>query len=178
MRVFHSGRIPYTTPNPPFFCAPLSQRGILIFNHSGNCTKHNVRCDYMDQPEAEESQQILANSDLRMTPQIERDIQLWRETGVYPFPSLGVTAQPTLTQYSNTDLRLIHHISSIADQMQNAEAQQRSVWVRRVPLYVQFPFMNQARGNSNSLEGSSNLQQTMALLCMHFSLCQQHTSAG
>lgn len=123
----------------------------------------------MDQPEAEASQQNLGNPDLRMTPQIERDIRLWRETGVYPFPSLGVTEQPTLTQYSNTDLRLIHHISSIAAQMQNAEEQQHSVWVRRVPLYVQFLFMNRARDNSNSLvEGSSNLQQTMILLCMHF----------
>ena len=113
-----------------------------------------------------------------MTPQIERDIQRWRETGLYPFPSLGVTEDTTLTQYSDTDLHLIHHISSIAAQMQNAEAQQHSVWVRRVPLYVQLLFMNQARDNSNSLEGSSNLQQTIALLCMHFSLFQQATSAG
>jgi len=132
----------------------------------------------MDQSDAEASQRVLGNPDLKMTPQIELDIRLWRETGVYPFPSLGVTEQPTLARYSNTDLRLIHHISSIAAQMQNAETHQGSVWVRRVPLYVQFLFMNQARDNSNSLEDSSNLQQTMTLLCMHFSLFQQATSAG
>ncbi|RPB29222.1 hypothetical protein L211DRAFT_262604 [Terfezia boudieri ATCC MYA-4762] len=108
------------------------------FPQCGNCTKHNVRCDYMDQPDAETSQTVLGTPDLKMTPQIERDIRQWRETGVSPFPSLGVTEQPALTlaQYSNTDLRLIYHISSIAVQMQNAEAQQRSVWVRRVPLFL------------------------------------------
>ena len=106
-----------------------------VFNtfNSGNCTKHNVRCDYMEQPEAEASQ-ALGNPDLRMTPQIEQDLRQWRESGVYPFPSLGVTEQPPWNLYSPTDLRLIYHISSIANQMQAAEAQQQSVWVRRVPL--------------------------------------------
>lgn len=87
----------------------------------------------MDQPDVDSSPQMLENPDLRMTPQIERDLQQWRETGVYPFPTLGITEQPSLAQRSNTELRLIHHISSIAAQMQTAESQ-HSVWVRRVPL--------------------------------------------
>ena len=117
-----------------FLTLPLAVSRMLTPGDSGNCTKHNVRCDYMEQPDAESSQQNLGNPDLRMTPQIEQALQQWRETGVYPFPCLGVTDQPTLTQYSDTDLRLIHHISSIAAQMQNVESQQHSVWVRRVPL--------------------------------------------
>lgn len=88
----------------------------------------------MMKPEAKPSQQAFGSPDLRMTPQIEQDLRNWRATGIYPFHSLGVTEQPPLAHRSDTDLRLIYHISSIATQIQNSESQDHSVWVARVPV--------------------------------------------
>ncbi|KAF8473580.1 hypothetical protein BDZ91DRAFT_408105 [Kalaharituber pfeilii] len=85
-----------------------------------NCTKHNK----------------LGPPDLKMTREIEQHLRQWRETGVSPFPSLGVTVHPPLSEYSNTDLRLMYHISNIAAQMEKAESPQHSVWVSRVPLFL------------------------------------------
>lgn len=73
--------------------------------------------------------------DLNITPAIQQELDIWRSTGVYPFPSLGVANQPSPAHYSPTDLRLIHHISAIAAQMQAAEAGGKyAVWTRRVPM--------------------------------------------
>jgi hypothetical protein len=79
---------------------------------------------------------VEGNPDLHMTPQIQRELDTWRETGVYPFPSLGVDSQPSPSRYSPTDLRLIHHISSVATQMQAAEAGHSATWTKRVPMLV------------------------------------------
>lgn len=128
MSVLHNGR--------KNLCPCVILWWILIPRNSGNCTKHNVPCDYMMKPEAQSSQKTSGNPDLRMTPQIVRDLQSWRKTGIYPFPSLGVTEQPSLVHLSDTDLRLIYHISSIATQIQNSESQDHSVWVKQVPVWV------------------------------------------
>ncbi|KAA8895047.1 hypothetical protein FN846DRAFT_767616, partial [Sphaerosporella brunnea] len=95
-----------------------------------NCTKHNVRCDYMDRDVVE------GNPDLNMTPQVLQELERWRETGVYPFPNLGLELHPSPSLYSQTDLRLIHHISSIASQMQAVEPSNSAIWTKRVPMYV------------------------------------------
>lgn len=73
--------------------------------------------------------------DLKMTPQIQRELDAWRHEGIYPFPTLGPAPSPH--RYSQTDLRLIHHISEIAAQMQATDASSRyAIWTRRVPMYV------------------------------------------
>jgi hypothetical protein len=97
---------------------------------SRNCTKHNVRCDYMD------GGMVEGNPDLNMTPQVLQELDRWRETGVYPFPNLGLEHHPSPSRYSPTDLRLIHHISSIASQMQAVEPSNSAIWTKRVPMYV------------------------------------------
>jgi len=71
-----------------------------------------------------------------MTPQIERELDTWKKTGVYPFPNLGLERQPSPTRYSPTDLRLIHHISSIASQMRAVEPGNSAIWTKRVPMLV------------------------------------------
>ncbi|KAL7269151.1 hypothetical protein RUND412_008198 [Rhizina undulata] len=96
-----------------------------------NCTKHNVRCDYMDAPLDED-----LSPDLNITPQVQQELDSWRSTGVSPFPSLGVVDQPSPSRYSTTDLRLIHHISSVASQMQTAEPNKYSIWTKRVPIFL------------------------------------------
>ncbi|KAI5817316.1 hypothetical protein BZA77DRAFT_245301 [Pyronema omphalodes] len=95
-----------------------------------NCTKHNVRCDYMD------GNMVEGHPDLAMNPQIQGELDTWRETGVYPFPSLELGNQPIPSRYSQTDLRLIHHISSIAAQMQAAEPGNSALWTKRVPMFL------------------------------------------
>lgn len=79
---------------------------------------------------------VEGHPDLKMTPQIQRELDNWRETGVYPFPSLGVVKHPSPSRYTATDLRLIHHISSVASQMQAAELSNSAIWTKRVPMLV------------------------------------------
>ena len=82
---------------------------------------------------------VKGTPDLNMTPQIQRELDDWKKSGVYPFPSLGVDNQPSPLRYSETDLRLIHHISSVAAQMQAAEPSNSSIWTKRVPMLVSLP---------------------------------------
>jgi hypothetical protein len=79
---------------------------------------------------------VEGNPDLNMTPQVLQELDRWRETGVYPFPNLGLEHHPSPSRYSPTDLRLIHHISSIASQMQAVEPSNSAIWTKRVPMYV------------------------------------------
>ena len=79
---------------------------------------------------------VEGNPDLMMTPQIERELTTWKETGVFPFPDLALDKQPVPGMYSITDLRLIHHISSVASRMQATEPNNSAIWTKRVPMYV------------------------------------------
>lgn len=97
---------------------------------SRNCTKHNVRCDYMETAMAE------GVPDLCITPQIQRELDTWRHTTAFPFPSLGLEHPPSPSLYGANDLRLVHHIASIANDMQVVDASSRyALWTRRIPMY-------------------------------------------
>jgi hypothetical protein len=85
---------------------------------------------------------VKGNPDLRMTPQIQHELDTWRATEIFPFPTLGVVNHPSPSRYSPTDLRLIHHIACIASQMQAVEGTS-SIWTKRVPmLVVTWTFLN------------------------------------
>lgn len=67
------------------------------------------------------------------TPKIETTIEQWRRTGMFPFPSLGVYPAPTPQLLSLEDLRLIHHVASISQQMQELDANEFTLWTRQIP---------------------------------------------
>jgi hypothetical protein len=126
MRLFHNG----TTS------ALLGRATALTFT-SRNCTKHNCRCDYMDQPPAtEESARSPRTPDLQMTPEIERELDLWRMTGEPPFPELQMTSKSYWHRFSGIDLRLIHHIAGLSIDMHQRGYSGCTVWAQKMPACV------------------------------------------
>lgn len=114
----------------------LSTGRALTFN-SRNCTKHNCRCDYMDQPPApEESARSPRTPDLQMTAEIERELDLWRMTGEPPFPELRMTSKSYWHRFSSIDLRLIHHIAGLSIDMHQRGYSGCTVWAQKMPVSV------------------------------------------
>lgn len=74
--------------------------------------------------------------DLRITPHIQKELDNWARNGIYPFPSLGLDHTPSPSLYGPSDLRLVHHISSVAARMQTVESScTYAIWTRRIPMY-------------------------------------------
>jgi hypothetical protein len=118
----------------------LSGTGEALTFASRNCTKHNCRCDYMDQPPAtEESSRSPRTPDLQMTAGIERELDLWRMTGEPPFPELRMTSKSYWHRFSSIDLRLIHHISGLSIDMHHRGYSGCTVWAQKMPACVAVP---------------------------------------
>jgi len=67
------------------------------------------------------------------TPENEAAIEEWRQTGVFPFPSLDMYPAPAPQHLSNEELRLIHHVASISEQMVEMGANGFTMWTRQIP---------------------------------------------
>ncbi|KAF2785709.1 hypothetical protein K505DRAFT_368869 [Melanomma pulvis-pyrius CBS 109.77] len=108
------------------------------FPQCRNCTKHQVRCDYMDSPTAmvPESPKSPQQPNLLWTPEIDSTIELWRQTGEFPFPDLRVYPQPQWRAYPKTDLRLIHHLSSISNEMFRNRTSKLTLWTDMMPKFL------------------------------------------
>ncbi|KAJ5062046.1 hypothetical protein J3E74DRAFT_38957 [Bipolaris maydis] len=108
------------------------------FPQCRNCTKHQVRCDYMDSPTAmmPESPQSPQQPNLLWTPEIEATIELWRQTGEFPFPELRVYPQPQWRSLTTVDLRLIHHLSSISNEMFRNRTSKSTLWTDMMPKFL------------------------------------------
>lgn len=100
-----------------------------------NCSKHQVRCDYMDSPNLASpgSPDGSAKANLLWTPQIETALDIWQRTGQFPFPELRIYPEPQWHTYSKPELRLIHHLSSIADGMLQSRSNKMTVWTDFLP---------------------------------------------
>jgi hypothetical protein len=111
---------------------------------SRNCTKHQVRCDYMDSPTAmmpDSPGHTPQQPNLLWTPEIETTIELWRQTGEFPFPELRVYPQPQWQALSTVDLRLIHHLSSISNEMFRNRTSRSTLWTDMMPKYAIDPLI-------------------------------------
>lgn len=106
---------------------------------SRNCTKHHVKCDYMDVvPAANISRRAESPKppNLLWTPAIEAAVDAWQQTNSFPFPSLHVWPTPESSLYSKTDLRLIHHLCQISAEMIRCGASKMTIWCDKIPQYV------------------------------------------
>lgn len=103
---------------------------------SRNCTKHQVRCDYMDSPAAlmpPESPKSPQQPNLLWTPEIDATIEQWRQTGVWPFDHLPVYPQPQWRLCSKMELRLIHHVATISNEMFSHQTSKLTLWTDMMP---------------------------------------------
>jgi hypothetical protein len=89
----------------------------------------------MDSPTAliPESPKSPQAPNLLWTPEIDAVIELWRQTGEFPFPELRVYPQPQWRAYPKTDLRLIHHLSSISNEMFRNRTSKFTIWTDMMP---------------------------------------------
>ena len=109
----------------------------LTSSHSRNCTKHNCRCDYMDGPRPRDKRpQSPSTADLLWSSEIKKDIDVWRRTEQFPFPEMPLQSSLPVQNYSTTDLRLIHHVSSISHDLQARGVSQFVIWADKIPTYV------------------------------------------
>jgi len=67
------------------------------------------------------------------TPEIEGAIELWQQTGVFPFPNLNIYPTPAPQYYSMEDLRLIYHVAAICHELGNIDANGFTLWTRHIP---------------------------------------------
>ncbi|KAK8158007.1 hypothetical protein BKA80DRAFT_291393 [Phyllosticta citrichinensis] len=116
------------------------------FPQCRNCTKHQVRCDYNDNPNSAAPDSPKAQGpNLLWTPEIEATVDIWKETGEFPFPELGVYPQPQWMYYSKTELRLIHHLSSITTEMFRGRTSKLTIWAGNMPQFLSlaasYPFV-------------------------------------
>jgi hypothetical protein len=70
------------------------------------------------------------------TPQIEAAIKDWQNTGVFPFPSLGIYPAPFPHLYSFEDLRLIYHVASLYHELAALDANNFTLWTRHIPTLL------------------------------------------
>jgi hypothetical protein len=89
----------------------------------------------MDNPTAlvPESPKSSHQPNLLWTAEIDATIELWRQTGEFPFPELRVYPQPQWTTFSKSDLRLVHHLSSIANEMFRNRTSKLTLWTDMMP---------------------------------------------
>lgn len=102
---------------------------------SRNCTKHNCRCDYMDSPPAEEPPKSPKGPNLLWTPRIEHEVEVWQRTGVFPFFDLNLQSSGHFIGLTSIDLRLIHHLSTIYQDMKRVNFGGCTLWIEEIPRY-------------------------------------------
>lgn len=114
--------------------------------YSKNCTKHNCRCDYMDQPPLEDESATSPTLELLMNPQIIDQLTHWRTTGQAPFPELGPPSQAYWDQFSIVDHRLLHHIAGLSHEMRRQGYSDFTIWAARMPESVLSQFRLDKKG--------------------------------
>lgn len=67
------------------------------------------------------------------TPEVEAVIEQWQRTGLFPFPNLNIYPTPAPQYLSTDELRLIHHVASISNQMMEIDANGFTLWTRQIP---------------------------------------------
>lgn len=92
----------------------------------------------MDSPTAmmPESPQSPQQPNLLWTPEIEATIDIWRQTGEFPFHELRVYPQPQWHTLSRTDLRLVHHLSTISNEMFRNGTSKSTLWTDMMPKFL------------------------------------------
>jgi len=70
---------------------------------------------------------------LVLTPRSESRIDLWQQTGSFPFPDLQVFPPPPAHDYTKNELRLIHHLSSVCSDLSLKGTTSLTVWTQKMP---------------------------------------------
>ena len=87
-------------------------------------------------PAPEERAPTPEKADMLWTPEVEAEIEMWQQTGSFPFPDLCIYPTPDPRFLSPEDLRIIHHVAAISREMTIHDSANFTIWTRQIPLYV------------------------------------------
>ena len=101
------------------------------------CSTANLvgpRCDFMDGTDTVENVPPTPRGpNLLSNPHIERELEAWRTSGVFPFPELQLQYTHQFQSLSRIELRLIHHLCTIYREMRLADFGTCTLWVQELP---------------------------------------------
>lgn len=69
---------------------------------------------------------------LVLTPNSEQRIDAWQRTGSFPYPELQVFTPPQTHEYSRVELRLIHHLSTISNDLLMKGTTNLTIWTQKM----------------------------------------------
>lgn len=84
-------------------------------------------------PAAEEQNGHPRGPNLLSNASIERELETWRTTGVFPFPEMHLQHTRQFQCLSRVELRLIHHLATIYREMRLADFVHCTLWVQQIP---------------------------------------------
>lgn len=68
-----------------------------------------------------------------LTPGSENRVEQWQQTGGFPYPDLQVFPVPPTQEYSKNDLRLLHHLSAISNDLMIKGTSNLTIWTQKMP---------------------------------------------
>jgi hypothetical protein len=83
-----------------------------------------------------DDQQSFEQPALVFTPGTESRIDQWQQTGSFPYPGLQVFPPPQTHEYSKTELRLMHHLSTISNDLMLRGTSNFTLWTQKVPKFL------------------------------------------
>ncbi|KAH9828227.1 Sterol uptake control protein 2 [Teratosphaeria destructans] len=133
-----------------------------------------VRCDYMETMGSDtESQHSPEQQSIALTPGTEQRLDDWAQTGSFPYPELGVYPFPQAQELSRNDLRLIHHLSSVSNDLLLKGITNLSVWTQKMPKFLSiasgYPYVMHAllSFSANHLAWVTSSKDTRNLYLQH-----------
>jgi hypothetical protein len=84
-------------------------------------------------PVVDEGLRISTQTGLNWTPEIERAVDLWRQTGQFPFPELEIFPQPQVKTASRNEARLLYHVCAILNGLLGSRTAKLALWTNIMP---------------------------------------------
>ncbi|WPH03520.1 Hypothetical protein R9X50_00640000 [Acrodontium crateriforme] len=148
------------------------------FPQCRNCTKHQVRCDYSEGigSDTESQRQSPEQPSVMLTPGSESRIRQWEETNTFPYPALEIFPPPQTQEYSKNELRLIHHLSSMSNDLLMKGTSDLTVWTTQLPRFLRiassYPYVMHAllSFSANHLAWVQSSAETRSMSLHHGSI--------
>jgi hypothetical protein len=71
--------------------------------------------------------------DLQWTEQVDAEVNAWLLSGTFPFPEIRLSTYEHFKQLSKVELRLIHHLCAIYQDIQRRDKLSFVTWVEKIP---------------------------------------------
>ncbi|GAB7355101.1 hypothetical protein MBLNU459_g5682t1 [Dothideomycetes sp. NU459] len=110
---------------------------------------------------------------LPTTPDMEQSLDMWQQTGTFPYPELQVFPTPRPHDHSRTELLLIHRLSSLSRSLLVNGTSDLTVWASKVPRYLSvassYPYVMHAllAFSANNLAWTSKSSDARKLQIQH-----------